>query len=139
LVMTDAVANAMPKGGHGTTFGGNPLAMAAGTAAIRFMKEARLSTRAFENGEYFRSELRKINSSKIKEVRGLGLMIGMELKEHSAPYIHALERDHHILALQASPTVIRYLPPLVIERADIDRVVAKTAEVLEKIDGKNAK
>ena len=139
LVMTDAVASAMPKGGHGTTFGGNPLAMAAGTAAIRFMKEARLSERAFENGEYFRSELRKITSSKIKEVRGLGLMIGMELKEHSAPYIHALEHDHKILALQASPTVIRYLPPLVIERADIDRVVAKTAEVLEKIDGKNAK
>jgi acetylornithine/LysW-gamma-L-lysine aminotransferase len=139
LVMTDAVANAMPKGGHGTTFGGNPLAMAAGTAAIRFMKEAKLSERAFENGEYFRSELRKITSSKIKEVRGLGLMIGMELKEHSAPYIHALEHDHKILALQASPTVIRYLPPLVIERADIDRVVAKTAEVLEKIDGKSAK
>ena len=66
-------------------------------------------------------------------------MIGMELKEHSAPYIHALEHEHHVLALQAGPTVIRYLPPLVIERADIDRVVAKTAEVLEKIDGKNAK
>lgn len=136
-VMSQAVANAMPKGGHGTTFGGNPLAMAAGIAAIRFMKQERLAERAAEQGEYFMSELRKIDSKKIKEVRGAGLLIGMELKEKSAAYIHALEHDHHILTLQASPTVIRYLPPLVIERSDIDRVVAATAQVLEQVSTKD--
>ena len=134
LAMTAAVANAMPKGGHGTTFGGNPLAMAAGIAAIRFMKQERLWERAAENGEYFMNELRRIGSRKVKEVRGLGLIVGVELKEKSAPYIHALERDHQVLTLAASPTVIRYLPPLVIERSDLDRVVAATAAVLEQVE-----
>ncbi len=134
LVMNAHVANAMPKGGHGTTFGGNPLAMAAGIAALRFMKQERLWERAAETGAYFMAELARIQSKKIKEVRGAGLLIGVELKEKSAPYIHALEHDHHILTLQASPTVIRFLPPLVIDRADIDRVVAATAEVLEKVN-----
>ena len=134
LAMTPEVANAMPKGGHGTTFGGNPLAMAAGIAAIKFMKQERLWERAHETGEYFISELRKIQSKKIKEVRGKGLLLGLELREKSAPYIHTLEHDHHILTLQASPTVIRYLPPLVIEKSDVDRVVAMTAKVLEEVN-----
>lgn len=137
LVMTPEVADAMPKGGHGTTFGGNPLAMAAGIAAIRFMKQERLAERAAELGAYFMAELRKIDSKKIKEVRGAGLMIGMELKEKSAAYIHALEHEYHVLTLQAGPTVIRYLPPLVIEKSDIERVVAATAQVLETVSTKD--
>jgi LysW-gamma-L-lysine/LysW-L-ornithine aminotransferase len=134
LAMTSAVADKMPKGGHGTTFGGNPLAMAAGIAAIRFMKAERLDERAREMGEYLMAGLRGIASRKIKEVRGKGLLVGLELKEKSAPYIHALEHDHHILTLLASPTVIRYLPPLVIEQSDLDRVIEKTAVVLETLN-----
>ena len=136
MAMTSAVADAMPKGGHGTTFGGNPLAMAAGTAAIRVMKEERLAARAAELGAYFMEQLSKIDSKKIKEVRGRGLMIGVELKEHSAPYLEALERDHAILAYSATPTVIRFLPPLVITREEIDRVVTATAAVLEGVNPK---
>lgn len=83
-VMTEAVANAMPKGGHGGTFGGNPLAMAAGVAAIRYLEDTRLWERAAELGPWFMEELRQIDSPKVREVRGLGLMVGMELKEKSA-------------------------------------------------------
>jgi acetylornithine/LysW-gamma-L-lysine aminotransferase len=134
--MTAAVADKMPKGGHGTTFGGNPLAMAAGVAAIRVMKEERLAARAAELGAYFMAGLEGIASKKIKEVRGRGLMIGVELKEHSAPYLEALERDHAILAYSATPTVMRFLPPLVITKDEIDRVVAATAAVLEAVNPK---
>jgi acetylornithine/LysW-gamma-L-lysine aminotransferase len=101
------------------------------------MKQERLWERAAETGAYFMAELGKIQSKKVKEVRGAGLLIGVELKEKSVPYIHALEHDHRILALQASPTVIRFLPPLVIDRADVDRVVAATAEVLENVNPKD--
>jgi LysW-gamma-L-lysine/LysW-L-ornithine aminotransferase len=110
--------------------------MAAGIAAIRFMKAEKLDQRAREIGDYLMSGLRGIASRKIKEVRGKGLLVGLELKEKSAPYIHALEHDHHVLTLQAGPTVIRYLPPLVIEQSDIDRVIEKTALVLENINPK---
>ena len=129
-VMTEAVANAMPKGGHGGTFGGNPLAMAAGVAAIRYLEDTRLWERAAELGPWFMEELRQIDSPKVREVRGLGLMVGMELKEKSAPYITQLEREHHVLTLAAGPTVIRFLPPLVISKEDLERVVEAVRSVL---------
>lgn len=129
-VMTEAVANAMPKGGHGGTFGGNPLAMAAGVAAIRYLEDTRLWERAAELGPWFMEELRQIDSPKVREVRGLGLMVGMELKEKSAPYITRLEREHYVLTLAAGPTVIRFLPPLVISKEDLERVVEAVRAVL---------
>ncbi|GEM88669.1 [LysW]-aminoadipate semialdehyde transaminase LysJ [Oceanithermus desulfurans] len=130
IVMTDAVADGMPKGGHGTTFGGNPLAMAAGVAAMKYIEENRLWERAAELGDWFMEALRQIDSPKVREVRGKGLMIGMELKEKSAPYITRLEREHQVLTLAAGPTVIRFLPPLVIDKADLERVVEAVREVL---------
>ncbi|WP_456447357.1 [LysW]-aminoadipate semialdehyde transaminase LysJ [Oceanithermus sp.] len=130
IVMTDAVADGMPKGGHGTTFGGNPLAMAAGVAAMRYIEENRLWERAAELGEWFMETLRRIGSPRVREVRGKGLMVGVELKEKSAPYITRLEREHSVLTLAAGPTVIRFLPPLVIEKADLERVVEAVREVL---------
>lgn len=133
LAMTDAVANAMPKGGHGTTFGGNPLAMAAGTAAIRFMKQERLWERAKALGAYFRKSLGAIKAPQVVGVRGLGLMVGLELDRPSAPFVHALEHEHGILTLQAGPNVIRYLPPLVISQDDLDRVADATAKVLQTV------
>jgi acetylornithine/LysW-gamma-L-lysine aminotransferase len=130
IVMTDAVADGMPKGGHGTTFGGNPLAMAAGVAAMRYIQENRLWERAAELGDWFMAELRKIDSQRVREVRGKGLMIGVELKEKSAPFITRLEKEHQVLTLAAGPTVIRLLPPLVIEKSDLERVLEAVREVL---------
>ncbi|WP_337845834.1 [LysW]-aminoadipate semialdehyde transaminase LysJ [Thermus sp.] len=129
-VMRKEVAEAMPKGGHGTTFGGNPLAMAAGVAALRYLERTQLWERAAELGPWFMEELRKIPSPKIREVRGLGLMVGLELKEKAAPYIERLEKEHRILTLQAGPTVIRFLPPLVIAKEDLARVVEAVRAVL---------
>ena len=126
----------MPKGGHGTTFGGNPLAMAAGIATIKYMKKHDMAAQCAELGAYFVEKLQAIQSKKIKEIRAKGLLIGLELKEHSAPYLEALERDHAILAYSATPTVMRFLPPLVITKAQIDQVVAATEQVLREVNPK---
>ncbi len=129
-VMRQEVAEKMPKGGHGTTFGGNPLAMAAGVAAIEYLEKTRLWERAERLGRWFMEELRKVDSPKVREVRGLGLMVGLELKEKSAPYIQQLEKEHRVLTLAAGPNVIRFLPPLVIEEEDLARVVEAVRAVL---------
>ncbi|WP_102126241.1 aspartate aminotransferase family protein [Deinococcus planocerae] len=130
FAMTAEVADRMPKGGHGTTFGGNPLAMAAGVAALRAMKREGMAEQAREKGAYFMERLRAIRSPKIREVRGLGLMIGVELKEKSAPYISALEHEEGVLTLQATPLVVRFLPPVTITKEQIDTVVAAFERVL---------
>ncbi|MBB5232654.1 aspartate aminotransferase family protein [Deinococcus budaensis] len=134
LAMTAEVADRMPKGGHGTTFGGNPLSMAAGVAALRAMKNEGMAEQAREKGAYFMERLRAIRSPKIREVRGLGLMIGVELKEKSAPYITALEHEEGVLTLAATPLVVRFLPPVTISREQIDQVVAAFERVLEGVN-----
>ncbi|MPY65878.1 aspartate aminotransferase family protein [Deinococcus sp. SDU3-2] len=130
FAMTAEVADRMPKGGHGTTFGGNPLSMAAGVAAIRAMKNEGMAEQAREKGTYLMERLRAIRSPRIKEVRGLGLMIGVELHEPSAPYITALEHEEGVLTLAATPMVVRFLPPITITREQIDAVVAAFERVL---------
>ncbi|WP_104990760.1 aspartate aminotransferase family protein [Deinococcus sp. NW-56] len=130
FAMTAEVADRMPKGGHGTTFGGNPLSMAAGVAALRAMRNEGMAEQAREKGAYFMERLRAIGSPRIKEVRGLGLMIGVELHEPSAPYITALEHEEGVLTLAATPMVVRFLPPVTITREQIDAVVAAFERVL---------
>lgn len=132
FAMTDDVALKMPKGGHGGTFGGNPLAMAAGTAAMRVIQRERLPDQAAEKGAYFLARLRAIQSPKIREVRGLGLMIGVELKEKGGPYIKALAQQEGVLALPATSLVIRFLPPLTVGYDEIDRVVTALDRVLKR-------
>jgi len=127
--ISEAVSAKLFKLAHTSTFGGNPLACAAANAAIRYMEDFQLAQRAQDLGQEFMAELRKIDSPKIREVRGLGLIVGVELKEKAGPYIQQL-MERGILVLGAGPTVIRYLPPLVIERDDLKRVVAETASVL---------
>ncbi len=119
----------LPKRSHSTTFGGNPLACAAAIAAIGEMRRLDLARNARERGRQLMDGLAAIASEKVREVRGLGLLCGVELKENAAPTIKALQ-DEGVLALGAGPTVVRYLPPLVISAAQIDRVVAATAKVL---------
>ncbi|MGQ9692845.1 MAG: [LysW]-aminoadipate semialdehyde transaminase LysJ [Thermaceae bacterium] len=129
-VMRKEVAEKMPKGGHGSTFGGNPLAMGAGVAALEYLEKTRLWERAERLGAWFIEELRRIDSPKVREVRGLGLLVGIELKEKAAPYIQRLEKEHRVLTLAAGPNVIRFLPPLVIEEEDLARVVEAVRAVL---------
>jgi LysW-gamma-L-lysine/LysW-L-ornithine aminotransferase len=129
LVMTEAVARAMPSGGHGTTFGGNPLAAAAGLAVLEEIESRDLMAHAERMGARFRAGIEAIGSDRIREVRGLGLMIGIEFKEKVAPIIAAL-RDEGLLLINAGATVIRFVPPLVISEAEIDEAVAAFGRVL---------
>ncbi len=115
---------------HGSTFGGNPLSAAAAVAALDALVEERLPQRAAEMGAYLLGALSDIESPLVREVRGLGLMVGIELKQKVAPYLIALQ-EHGVLALNAGMNVIRLLPPLVITEAQLKRVVAAIKAVLQ--------
>jgi len=117
------------KGKHGSTFGGNPLACAAGTASIDFMLENKLWEQAAEKGKYFKEKLSSFTLSKVREIRVIGLMIGIELKDKSQPVIvELLERK--VLSLPAGTTVLRLLPPLTISYEELDKAINILAEVL---------
>ena len=119
----------VPLKSHTSTFGGNPTVCAASLAAINVIESENLVERAKTLGDYFRERLCGIESSKIREVRGLGLMIGVELKEKAGPYVQKL-MDKRVIVLLAGATVIRLLPPLVISKAEIDTVVKALKDVL---------
>jgi acetylornithine/LysW-gamma-L-lysine aminotransferase len=121
---------ALPGQVHGSTFGGNPLACAASLAAIGYMEDNHLPERAAELGTWFLGMLSRIESPLIREVRGLGLMAGIELKQKVTPYLQDL-MGKGVMALPAGLTVMRFLPPLVISKADLQTVVEKVSEVLQ--------
>jgi acetylornithine/LysW-gamma-L-lysine aminotransferase len=120
-----------PIGKHGSTFGGNPLACAAGVAAIDYMLDHHLDEQAKEKGDYFVGRITQTSFANVREVRHLGLMIGIELKEKSQPYLVKL-LEKGVLAMPAGATVLRFLPPLTIAREEIDFVTEKVIEVLPK-------
>ncbi len=122
------VQNLTP-GIHGSTFGGNPLSCAAANAALTIMEEEDLPGQAKIKGVYLIEKLNKIDSPNIREVRGLGLMVGIEMKQKVSPYLNILQ-EKKIIALNAGMTVIRLLPPLVISYEQIDHLVDVLAEVL---------
>jgi LysW-gamma-L-lysine/LysW-L-ornithine aminotransferase len=128
VLIGPAVKNLAP-GLHGSTFGGNPLSCAAAVAALTVIEEENLPQQAAEKGEYLKNKLRALNLPIVREVRGLGLMVGIELKQKVAPYIKALQ-EKRIIALNAGLTTIRLLPPLVITYEQLDKVLAALAEVL---------
>jgi len=109
-----------------------PLACAAGIASIREMQRLDLPQQAAEKGEYFVERLEEINAPVIREVRGRGLLSGVELKTKVAPYLRALQAEG-VLALPAGMNVLRFLPPAVITHQQIDAVVEKTANPILEI------
>lgn len=124
-----AILGVFNPGSHGSTFGGNPLACAVSIAALDVLVEENLAERSRELGEYFLTELKKIQHPKIKEVRGRGLFIGLELTEAARPYCEAL-KEKGLLCKETHDTVIRFAPPLVIEKADLDWALERIREVL---------
>lgn len=119
----------IPKGQHGATFGGNPLTCAAAIASIDYMIDNKLDEQSFEKGKYFCDQLNKHNLKKIREIRNLGLMIGIQLKEKVKPFIIELIKEG-VLVLPAGSTVIRLLPPLTISYEELDFVIEKIVKVL---------
>lgn len=116
---------------HGTTFGGNPLACAAALATLDVIEGEDLPARARELGAHALARLRAIQAPVVREVRGLGLMLGVELKTKVTPVLQALMR-RKVLALPAGPTVLRLLPPLVIEKEQLDRALDAVEAVLRE-------
>jgi acetylornithine/LysW-gamma-L-lysine aminotransferase len=119
----------IPSGKHGSTFGGNPLACAAAIAAIDFMITNQLDIQAAEKGKYLMEKLEHHEFPNVREIRQLGLMIGIELKEKVKPYLLQL-MELGVLALPAGQLVLRLLPPLTISFEEIDEVVDKIIQIL---------
>jgi len=121
----------LPKKAHGSTFGGNPLACAAALATIGYLEREQLPERAAELGARLLAGLRSIDAPLVREGRGLGLMVAVELKGKAAPYLAALA-ERGVLVLSAGSNVMRFLPPLVISAGDIDTVIAQVSGALQE-------
>ncbi len=132
VLADSAILGLFTPGEHGSTFGGNPLGAAVARAALQVIKDEKLVDRAKELGEYFIDQLSEINSPHIKEVRGKGLLIGVELKQEAGGarrFCEALEKKG-ILAKETHQHVIRFAPPLVIDKETIDWALPSIREVL---------
>jgi acetylornithine/LysW-gamma-L-lysine aminotransferase len=129
-VLIGARVGELSPGVHGSTFGGNPLAAASALSVLEVLENEQLSQKAADLGAYALSKIKAIQSPLIREVRGLGLMIGIEIKQKVAPYLQAMT-ERGVLAQPAGLSVIRLLPPLVISKEQIDRVVEVLEEVLQ--------
>ena len=142
LCLAKAIAGGVPMGAvvcgdtvrdahgiHGTTFGGNPLAAAAALAAIDFMERHDLAEQARRKGDHLRARLEGHLPAVVRELRQIGLMVGIELNGEARPYLAPL-MDQGVLALTAGPSVIRLLPPLVITEAQLDTVADTLVKVL---------
>jgi len=117
-------------GDHGSTFGGNPLACAVARAALRVVVEEKLTERSAELGAYFLGLLRTLRGSNLKEVRGKGLWIGIELHTPARPYCEAL-KEEGLLCKETHERVIRIAPPLIIRREEIDWAFDRIKRVIE--------
>ena len=118
-------------GDHGSTFGGNPLGCAVARAALHVLIDEKLVQRSAELGDYFLSKLRTLRSPHLREVRGKGLWIGIELDVSARPYCEAL-KELGILCKETHDHVIRIAPPLVITRKEIDWAFERIRKVIEE-------
>ena len=130
------VMEVFTPGDHGSTFGGNPLAAAVGLEALNILVEDRLAERSAEMGAYLLGELAAINSPLIKELRGRGLFIGIEIDASMATAREICEAlmARGLLSKETHSTVVRLAPPLIISKTEIDWAVTQIREVLQEID-----
>lgn len=119
-----SVLGVFNPGSHGSTFGGNPMACAVSIASLEVLEEEELAKKSLELGNYFMEELKKIEHPSIKEVRGRGLFIGVELTEAARPYCEEL-KELGLLCKETHDTVIRFAPPLIITKEELDWAIGK--------------
>ncbi|TFB22049.1 ornithine--oxo-acid transaminase [Filobacillus milosensis] len=129
VVANEDILGVFNPGSHGSTFGGNPLACAVSVAALEVLEDEKLAERSKELGDYMLNELKSIDSPKIKEVRGKGLFIGVELTEPARSYCEELKQKG-LLCKETHENVIRFAPPLVIDKEDLAWAIEKIKEVL---------
>jgi ornithine--oxo-acid transaminase len=130
VLSSDEILGVYKPGDHGSTFGGNPLGCAVARTALRVLVEEHLVERSAELGAYFLTLLKTLRSVKVKEVRGIGLWIGIELHEAARPYCEALKKEA-VLCKETHDRVIRIAPPLIISRGEIDWAFARIQKVIE--------
>jgi len=123
-----SVLGVFNPGSHGSTFGGNPMACAVSIASLEVLEEEELAKKSLELGNYFMEELKKIEHPSIKEVRGRGLFIGVELTEAARPYCEEL-KELGLLCKETHDTVIRFAPPLIITKEELDWAIEKIKKV----------
>ncbi len=121
-----------PAKGHGSTYGGNPLVSAVGLAALDLLLEENLPAKAIEEGSKFRSALEQLQSPLIREVRGKGILTGVELSVKASQVVSILQQKG-VLALPAGPMVLRFMPPFTAGKEDYDTVISVLGETLEVI------
>ena len=131
VVADHEVLGVFNPGSHGSTFGGNPLACAVSIASIKVLQDEKLAERSRELGEYFMGQLKEISHPSIKEVRGRGLFIGMELNEPARPYCEEL-KELGLLCKETHDTVIRFAPPLIITKEELDWALERIRKVFTK-------
>ncbi len=136
VLSNEDVLGVFMPGEHGSTFGGNPLACAVAREALKVLVDENLVENARDLGAYFKERLQAIDSPHVKEVRGRGLLIGVELKHElggARPFCEKL-REKGLLCKETHDHVIRFAPPLVITKEEIDWAVERVAEVLTATD-----
>ncbi|PAE25487.1 ornithine--oxo-acid transaminase [Bacillus sp. 7894-2] len=129
VVANKDVLGVFNPGSHGSTFGGNPMACAVSVASMDVLVEEKLAERSLKLGEYFMGKLKEINNPVIKEVRGRGLFIGVELNEPARKYCEEL-KEQGLLCKETHDTVIRFAPPLVISEEELDWAIERINKVL---------
>ena len=128
VVANKEILDVFNPGSHGSTFGGNPMACAVSIASLKVLEDEKLAENSLELGNYFMEELKKINHPSIKEVRGRGLFIGVELTEEARPYCEAF-KELGLLCKETHDTVIRFAPPLVITKEELDWALERIKKV----------
>ncbi|MBP7796315.1 MAG: ornithine--oxo-acid transaminase [Elusimicrobiales bacterium] len=131
IVASKEIIGVYNPGDHGSTFGGNPLACAVAREALKVLKDEKLVEKSREMGDYFMSKLKTIKGPHIKEIRGKGLLIGVELDTKARPYCEEL-MSLGVLAKETHDMVIRFAPPLNITKKEIDWAFNRIAKVLSK-------
>jgi len=126
---TEAVASHIHPGDHGTTFGGNPFVTGVAKYVIERISQPAFLANVNETGEYLRERLSEINSPLIKEVRGRGLMVGLELTVDVSPIIDA-GYEHGLLMVSAGTNIIRFVPPLIATKANVDTLIDRLTTIL---------
>jgi ornithine--oxo-acid transaminase len=129
VVANKDILGVFNPGSHGSTFGGNPLACAVSIAALDVLIDEKLSDKSLELGEYFVSKLKEIKNPRIKDVRGRGLFIGVELTEPARKYCEEL-KEEGLLCKETHDTVIRFAPPLIISKDELDWAIERINKVL---------
>lgn len=130
VAANDDILNVFEPGSHGSTFGGNPLGAAVAIASMEVIVDEKLANRSLELGEYFMNQLKTIQNPHIVDLRGRGLFIGLELDEPARGYCEALMQEG-LLCKETHENVIRFAPPLIIEKEELDEATRRIRKVLE--------